>query len=74
MELLQQFNANYHMKDALKAYFIEYFERQIIERARKGEDIKALAEAINELDGAFKRLEQDFNVGEQPKQTINQAR
>lgn len=73
METLRRFNGDKNTKSDLLNYCKEYFKGQIIERAvsKKG-GIESLADAIIELDNAFKQLETDYGVPT-PKTTQTSA-
>lgn len=62
------------MREAVKAYFIAYFEQEIIKTAREGKPVGDLAEAINKLEGAFNQLSIELDVKPEQTEQTNQAR
>ena len=74
MEILKRFNDDVNTKEVLLAYFIEYFESKIIERAKEKKDVSSLADAIIELEKAFDQLNIDFNAKHKATEEVNQAR
>lgn len=73
MELLRRFNGDIHTKEALKGYIQSFLENRIIEKARAGDDVKATAEAINEVLKAFEQLEIDYAIRPREEAELNQA-
>lgn len=75
MQELQVFVTSTQTKSAVLDYLVSYFEQQLIENARKGMDVKGLAEAINEVLAAFEKLEIDYGIStKETSSTENQAR
>ena len=74
MHQLLRFNNDIHVRDAVKAYMVSYFEEQIVKEARAGKSVEALAEAVNKLEGAFNQLSIDLDVKPEQAEQTNQAR
>ena len=62
------------MKDEVKSFLISLFERQIIERAYKGEDVRAAAEAAKMLEKALDDMDILLAVPEQKHVQTNEAK
>lgn len=62
------------MKNEVRAYLISLFEQQIIERAYKGEDVKAAAEATKMLEKALDDMDILLAVPEQKHVQTNSAK
>lgn len=73
MDLLRQFTGDYHTKNAVLAYLQDYLEQEIIIRARKGEDVRSLAEAINEIYKAFDNLDIQYGIKQKQNEQVNEA-
>jgi hypothetical protein len=71
---LRQFNGDIHTKEAVLTYCVEFFERQLINRAYEGKDVKSLADAVQELKGAFEQLSIDYGIKQPPKEIIDHSR
>ncbi len=63
---LQRFNQDVNTRESVRAYFIAYFEAQIVKTAREGKEVASLAQALNNVDDAFNQLAIDFNVKPEP--------
>lgn len=74
MELLRIFNGDVHTKSALIEYIQAFLKNKIIEKARAGDDVKATAEAINEVLKAFEQLDIDYGITGTKSKETNQAR
>jgi len=72
--LLQRFNGDPHTKEAVLSFIADHLEKEIIRRARLGEDVKSLAEAINEVVRAFDKLEMEYGIQTPKPKETNQAR
>lgn len=72
--LLRRFNGDKAMKDEVKSFLISLFERQIIERAYKGEDVRAAAEAAKMLEKALDDMDILLAVPEQKHVQTNEAK
>jgi hypothetical protein len=73
MEILRRFNGDKNTKEALILYIQSFLEDRIIEKARNGEDVKATAEAINEVLKAFEQLDIDYAIKSEQDTELNQA-
>jgi len=62
------------MKAEVKAFLVQLFEQQIVERAYKGEDVKAAAEAAKMLEKALDEMDILLPVREEKHESINEAR
>lgn len=72
--LLHRFNLDVHTKAAVLAYFTEYFEMEIVKKAREGESVEVMAQAIVQLEKAFDQLTIDLDAKPEPETPTNQAR
>lgn len=72
--LLRRFNGDKAMKDEVKSFLISLFERQIVERAYKGEDVRAAAEAAKMLEKALDDMDILLAVPEQKHVQTNEAK
>ena len=61
-QLLQRFNNDKAMKEAVLAYCVEFFEARIVEKAYKGENVTDMALASKALEDAFEQINDDFAV------------
>lgn len=62
------------MKNEVRAYLISLFEQQIIERAYKGEDVRAAAEAVKMLEKALDDMDILLAVPENKHVQTNEAK
>jgi len=62
--VLSKFNGDATTRDTVKEYLVAKFERLIVEKAYKGEDVKAAAEAIHLLEKAFNELSFEYGIKE----------
>ena len=72
--LLRRFNGDKAVKDEVRSFLISLFERQIIERAYKGEDVRAAAEAVKMLEKALDDMDILLAVPEQKHVQTNEAK
>ena len=73
-EILTRFNNDTATKEALLSYFQDYMHSKIIERALKKENTYSLADAIIEIDNAFKQIEIDYAITVRTEDGKNHAR
>ena len=71
---LLRFNGDDSTKESVLSYLIEYFELKLVEEARAGKDIKALAEAINKVEDAFPQLSIHYGIKQKHAEQITEAR
>lgn len=64
MEPLFRFTNDPHMRQALLEYIIDHFEKAIIDKAKRKEDVFGIASAIQELESVFYKLQETYG----PKQ------
>ena len=62
MKLLGKFHADYQVRDEVKAYLLDYVEKQAVKRVFKREDVSGLADAKDCIEGAFKALDRLYEV------------
>lgn len=62
------------MKEEVKAFLVQLFERQIIERAYKNEDVYASARAVKMLEKALDDMDILLPVREDKHENTNEAR
>lgn len=73
-EILARFNGDIHTQEALKAFFVEFFEDEIIARSLKKENTDSLADAIIEMERAFSKLNDDYGIKQKSQPNQNEAR
>ena len=57
MKLLGKFYADFQVKAEVKAYLIEFLEKEAIRRAFSGEDTNGIKEANDIIESAFLNLD-----------------
>jgi hypothetical protein len=72
MNPLKQFHDDKHTREAVKEYLMEYLDSQALEKVKKFEDIKGIAESYEIIRKAFKNLEDEY--GETPEPVISSSR
>lgn len=72
--LLARFNGDKHTKEAVFVYFTQYFEGQIVKRAKEKQPVESLADAIVELEKAFEQLSIDYAAPKLPSEVSNESR
>lgn len=65
MDILQRFNADKHLKDALIAYIHDVIDDEALKRMYAGEDVSHIKDARDLIDKAFSDLEEEFIVFKQ---------
>lgn len=60
--LLRNFNADFHTKEAIKEYFTKVIEDEAIRRMYAREDVSHIGDAKALLDLAFSSLEERFSI------------
>jgi len=59
-ELLQKFQADFNVKDAVKDYLVKFLEEEAIFRAFTGKDVVGIKEANDVISKAFNSLDSSF--------------